>query len=61
MTKREKEVIKDLYQGLSRTEIATSQDISVNTVKMVIYKICDKLHVNSVDDMIRKASELEII
>jgi len=57
LTEREISVLKDLYQGLSRTEIAVSQDISVNTVKTVINIIYDKLSVNTLPDAIRVAVE----
>ena len=61
LTKREIAVIKDLSQGLSRSEIAVSQNISINTVKMVISIIYDKLHANSLSDIIRAAIERKII
>ena len=61
LTKREIAVIKDLSQGLSRSEIAVSQNISINTVKMVISIIYDKLHANSLSDIIRTAIERKII
>ena len=55
LTDRETKVLKDLAQGLSRTEVAASQNISVNTVKMVISSIYDKLYVNNLHDAIRIA------
>ncbi|MCL2125502.1 MAG: LuxR C-terminal-related transcriptional regulator [Oscillospiraceae bacterium] len=55
LTNRETKIMKDLSQGLSRTEIAASQNISVNTVKMVINSIYDKLCVTSMHDAIRIA------
>ena len=57
MSKREMAVLKELSKGLSRTEIAVSQNISVNTVKMVINHIYDKLGANSLADAIRIAAE----
>jgi len=61
LTKRETEILKDLSQGLSRTEIAASQNISVNTVKMTINIIYEKLHANNLADAIRIAAEQKII
>ena len=61
LTKREMEVLKDLSQGLSRTEIAASQNISVNTVKMVISIVYDKLNVTSLPDAIRAAIDRKIV
>ena len=55
LTNRETKILKDLSQGLSRTEIAASQNISVNTVKMVINTIYDKLCVTSLHDALRIA------
>ena len=61
LTKRETEVLKDLSQGLSRTEIAASQNISVNTVKMVINIIYEKLCVTSLPDAIRIAIARKLV
>ena len=61
LTKREAEVLKDLSQGLSRAEIATSQNLSINTVKMVINIIYEKLNVRGLPDAIRIAIDRKII
>ncbi|MCL2046081.1 MAG: LuxR C-terminal-related transcriptional regulator [Oscillospiraceae bacterium] len=61
LTERETKVLKDLTQGLSRTEIAASQNISINTVKMVINSIYDKLYVNNLHDALRIAIVQNII
>jgi len=61
LTEREIVILKDLSQGLSRTEIAASRNISVNTVKMVISIIYDKLYVASLPDAIRVAVDRKII
>ena len=61
LTNRETKVLKDLSQGLSRTEIAASQNISVNTVKMVINTIYDKLCVTSLHDALRIAIAQKIV
>ena len=61
LTGREIEILKDLSQGLSRTEIAASRNNSVSTVKMAINIIYDKLCVNSLPDAIRVAVDLKII
>ena len=61
LTKRETEVLKELSLGLSRAEIAVSQGISVNTVKMVINILYEKLGVNSLPEAIRVALEHKII
>ena len=56
LTNREAEILSDLSQGLSRTEIASSQNISINTVKMMINILYDKLHATSLADAIRIAT-----
>ena len=61
LTERETAILKDLSQGLSRSEIAASRNISVNTVKMVIGIIYDKLYVASLPDAIRVAVDRKII
>ena len=61
LTNRETKVLQDLCQGLSRTEIAASQGISVSTVKMVINTIYNKLSVTSLRDAIRIALVRNII
>ncbi|MCL2774634.1 MAG: LuxR C-terminal-related transcriptional regulator [Oscillospiraceae bacterium] len=61
LTNRETEILRDLSQGLSRVEIAVSQNISPNTVKMMINIIYDKLHANSMADAIRIAVNRKII
>jgi len=53
LTEREKLILKDLSHGLSRSEIAASQNISLSTVKMVINIIYDKLCVTNLPDAIR--------
>ncbi|MCL2214974.1 MAG: LuxR C-terminal-related transcriptional regulator [Treponema sp.] len=61
LTKREIDILKDLSDGLSRTEIASSRNLSVNTVKMTINIIYDKLGVISLGEAIRAAAEHKII
>ena len=61
LTERETVVLNDLSHGLSRTEIAASQNISVNTVKMVINIIYNKLGVTGLPDAIRVAVGLKMI
>ena len=61
LTNRESEVLKELSQGLSRAEIAASQNISINTVKMVINIIYEKLGVTSLPEAIRIAIQHKII
>jgi len=61
LTGREIVILKDLSQGLSRTEIAASQNISANTVKMVVNTIYNKLGANNLPDAIRVAMNHKII
>ena len=61
LSNREREILIDLSHGLSRAEIAASQNISINTVKMVINTIYKKLSANSLADAIRIAAERKMI
>ena len=61
LTKRENDILIDLSHGLSRSEIAASQNISVNTVKMAINIIYEKLQANNLAEAIRIASAHKII
>jgi LuxR family maltose regulon positive regulatory protein len=61
LTNREIKVLQDLAQGLSRTEIAANQDISINTVKMIVNIIYEKLHASSLVDAVRIAMDRKII
>ncbi|MDR2717518.1 MAG: LuxR C-terminal-related transcriptional regulator [Treponema sp.] len=58
---RESEVITDLSHGLSRTEIAASRGLSVNTVKMVINMLYTKVGAENLADLIRIAVERKLI
>ncbi|MCL2269758.1 MAG: LuxR C-terminal-related transcriptional regulator [Treponema sp.] len=61
LTEREIIILKDLADGLSRTEIASSRNLSVNTVKMTVNIIYDKLGVLSLREAIRAATDNKII
>ena len=58
---REAEVLLDMSHGLSRTEIAASRGLSVNTVKMVINNIYSKLGADNLASLIRIAAERKLI
>jgi len=61
LSPREKEVLLDLYHGLSRDEIAENQYLSINTVKKALQSIYLKLDANNGIDAIRIALEKGII
>jgi len=58
---RENEVLRDMYHGLSRSEIAASQNLSINTVKLVINSIYEKLNAYNIVDVIRIAAEKKLV
>jgi LuxR family maltose regulon positive regulatory protein len=58
---REKEILTDLSHGLSRTEIAASRSLSINTVKMLINSVYMKLGAENLADAIRIAAERKIL
>jgi len=61
LSSREREVLRDLYNGLSQSEIATKYDLSVKTIEMVNKNILGKLHAHSKTDVIRIASEKNLV
>ena len=61
LTKREITILKDLADGLSCIEIASNRNLSVNTIKMVVNIIYDKLSVSSMGEAIRAAVDRKII
>jgi LuxR family maltose regulon positive regulatory protein len=58
---RETDVLNDLWQGLSRAEIAAAHDLSVNTVKMILSSIYTKLGADNIADVIRAALDRKLI
>jgi len=58
---RENEILKDLSHGLSRSEIAVSRNLSINTVKMLVNNIYMKLGAENLADAIRIATEMKIV
>ena len=58
---RESEILTDLFNGLSRAEIAISRGVSINTVKMQIANIYMKLGAENLADALRIAAERKMI
>jgi LuxR family maltose regulon positive regulatory protein len=56
LTSKELEVLSDLSQGLSRTEISLAHGISINTVKSMLSLIYQKLGAENALDAIRIAT-----
>jgi len=61
LSDRELNVLKDLYQGLSREEIAAHQHLSINTVKKAMQSLYIKLGASNVADAIRIAIKDKLI
>ncbi|MDR0854180.1 MAG: LuxR C-terminal-related transcriptional regulator [Clostridiales Family XIII bacterium] len=61
LSSKELEVLTDLAHGLSRSEIATARNISINTVKTMLPLIFRKLDANSTIDAIRIAVKSGIV
>ncbi|MDR1977446.1 MAG: LuxR C-terminal-related transcriptional regulator [Synergistaceae bacterium] len=61
LSPRETDVLNDLYHGLSRSEIAASHDLSINTVKMTLSSLYTKLDADNVADVIRIALDRKLI
>ena len=61
LTRREIAILKDMADGLSRSEVASNRNISVNTIKMAVSIIYSKLGVSSLPEAIRTAVDMKII
>jgi len=61
LTKREKEVLACMVNGLSYKMIADQLNISYETVRSHIKKIYEKLHVASLTEMVAKAIQQRIV
>jgi LuxR family maltose regulon positive regulatory protein len=61
LSAREEEILKDLCNGLSRSEIAANHDLSVNTVKMVLNAIYSKLGAENLTDVVKIAMNRNLI
>lgn len=61
LSEREREILIDLYHGLSREEIAENQYLSINTVKKALQSIFTKLDAHNSVDAVRIALEKKLI
>ena len=61
LSEREREILSDLYHGLSRDEIAGNRYLSINTVKKTLQSIYIKLDAYNNVDAIRVALERKLI
>ncbi len=60
LTKREKQIVQGIVDGLSYKMIAARHDISFQTVKQHIKNIYRKLHINSKAELISKSFKGEL-
>jgi LuxR family maltose regulon positive regulatory protein len=61
LSAREREVLNDMYHGLSREEIAVNRYLSINTVKKLLQSIYIKLDAHNNIDAVRIALEKNLI
>jgi LuxR family maltose regulon positive regulatory protein len=61
LSPREKDVLNDLYRGFSRSEIAATHNLSINTVKMILSSLYTKLGAENTADVIRIALDRKLI
>jgi LuxR family maltose regulon positive regulatory protein len=61
LTSKELEILEDLSQGLSRTEISLAHGISINTVKTMLPLIYQKLGAEGAMDAVRKATAKKLL
>ncbi|GHV52409.1 hypothetical protein AGMMS49579_09610 [Spirochaetia bacterium] len=61
LSRREREVLSYLSQGLTREEIAAASNLSINTIKSNVRSIYNKLGAANRADAVRIAAELRIL
>ena len=61
LSEREREILNDLYYGLTREEISVDRYLSLPTVKKIIESVYIKLDANNVADAIRIALKNKLI
>jgi len=61
LSAREREILNDLYHGLSRDEMAATRYLSINTINKILQSIFIKLDANNSADTIRIAIERRLI
>jgi DNA-binding CsgD family transcriptional regulator len=61
LTAREIEILRHMYNGLSRSEIAANMKLSISTVKHHVNSIYDKLTARNLADAISIAIELKLV
>ncbi|MDR0519588.1 MAG: LuxR C-terminal-related transcriptional regulator [Clostridiales Family XIII bacterium] len=61
LTPREISILTELYKGLSRAEIAMQQGLSVNTIRVILDSIFEKLNARNSMDAIRIAAERNLL
>lgn len=61
LSARENDVLIDLYKGFNRQEIAANKHLSLNTINSVISSIFNKLGAQSIVDVIRIATERNLL
>jgi LuxR family maltose regulon positive regulatory protein len=61
LSPRESEILRSLYKGFSNSEIAAGLDLSINTVKMHIGSIYNKLGARNKADIFRIAAEYNLL
>jgi LuxR family maltose regulon positive regulatory protein len=60
LTNKEIDILSDLAQGLSRTEISLAHNVSINTVKTMLQMIYEKLGAESAMEAIRIATTKQL-
>ncbi len=61
LSSREREILSDLYHGLSRPEISSKRALSINTVNSAINSVFNKLGAHNIADAVRIAAEEKLV
>ena len=61
LTKREKQILNLIYEGVSNKEIAEKLDKSVRTIETHRFNIMKKLEVNNITELLKKVEREQIV
>jgi DNA-binding NarL/FixJ family response regulator len=61
LSPKESEILHNLYNGLSRPEVANKLGVSINRINSAANKIYKKLNANNIADAVRVATEHKLV
>ncbi|MCL2690612.1 MAG: LuxR C-terminal-related transcriptional regulator, partial [Chitinispirillia bacterium] len=61
LSPRESEILRNLYKGHSRPEVANNLGLSINTINSAVIRIYGKLNASNIADAVRIATEHKLV